>query len=135
MSTALRPAQAVEKMKTFKDELMIRYICDCMCAYIYMYIHIYLYIYKYETYSYIYTYIYIYKYMNIYRERKMEMNRGGEELFAIRPTPFHEVINDYFYIVLLLSLYFINSFSFSILLALFFFIMPFLIRSNYSFIR
>ena len=25
------------------------------------------------------------------RERKMEIYRGGEELFAIRPTPFHEV--------------------------------------------
>ena len=48
MTTGLRPAQAVEKMKKFKDELMIR-------------------------------------------ERKMEMNRGGEELFALRPTAFHEV--------------------------------------------
>ena len=48
MMPGLRPFQAVEKMKKFKDELMIR-------------------------------------------ERKMEMNRGGEELFAIRPTAFNEV--------------------------------------------
>ena len=48
MTISLRPAQAVEKMKKFKDELMIR-------------------------------------------ERKMEMNKGGEELFALRSTPFHEI--------------------------------------------
>jgi dynein heavy chain len=48
MTIGIRPAQAVEKLKKFKDELMLR-------------------------------------------ERKMEMNRGGEELFALRPTPFHEV--------------------------------------------
>ena len=48
MSVGIKPVTAVERLKKFKDELVIR-------------------------------------------ERKAEIYRGGEELFALRPTEFHEV--------------------------------------------